>query len=267
MKYLILTISGNEENKNNVQVNELLLYELPKKMLGKYKLPDNVDYMIYTNYHTDFSEYASFKYFNEMFYKLADKIRAYDYLILLDDDDSFLMDKVNAIINTTQNKEYNYMHNTPIYLDSGAYKYNNINHNNSCITVKTDKIDFELFRDTKSLSDFLLWLPINSGILQLNKVFTFIRLKYLTDYEKFHDYMLNRYTLRFEDLQSLLKKYEHPHNKNDKVMFYRILWEFNKYDNILHGHRHISDPFTFLHSKKGVDWFIEREYNIMGGLK
>ncbi len=247
MKTLILTITGNEQDGKNTTNN----------INRFHKLPDNFEYKVYSNYSLSGAIKQDFTYFNEMFYRLKDVILQYDYLMLLDGDDWFTSNKLTYISEILEKNKYYYIHNQAYY-NSKTYDYQGVNHNNSCITVKTDKIDFELFKNTKSLSDYLLWLPIIKNDLIIERKLTYINLRKF-DYPDFHDYMYKRYLLRYNDLQILLKQIP-----KKTMMHKRVKDEYNKYSSILNGKTQFSDLFTYINKNKGVDWFIKREYKLIG---
>ena len=255
-KYLILTISGHEYDKPFILKN---IHDLQIR-------PDNVDYKVYANYKFENNnvEYSDFEYFNEMFYRLKDLILKYDYLMLLDGDDYFTFNKIDTILKLTKNKDYDYIHNKAFY--NTNYSYNGINNNNSCITIKTDKINFDLFFNTKSLSDFLLWLPITKNKLYLKDKLTYINLIKMNYYD-FYNYMKKRYDLRQNDLTMLYERYTYHYTKEHKIMYNRIKKELSKYLIINDGNYvqalYISFPdiFTYIHRYKKTEWFIDREYN------
>lgn len=227
-----------------------------------------IDHVIISNcgYKNDSAKiyYFNFTYFNEAFYFSQDIIKRYDYIMLLDDDDMFSNEKIpvikELIYRFHQNNEaIDYIHNKASY--DCNYPYNNINHNNSCITVKTTSIDFRLYQKTRSLSDFLLWLSCRNHIDLENRagVLTVIPCKKM-NYEDFSHYMNSRYSLRYEDLVFLF--YNFPEYR------IHIKKELFKYAIILHKNRlkYLSirfDKFTILHFYKPTDWYIRREYELM----
>lgn len=247
MRTLILTITGNKQDEKNT-LNNIEMYS---------GLSDGFDYKVYSNYSLSGAIKQDFTYFNEMFFRLKEVILQYDYLMLLDGDDRFAPNKLSYIQGILETHKYNYIHNRAYY-NSKTYDYQGVNHNNSCITIKTDVINFDLFKNTKSLSDYLLWLPIFKNYLILDKTLTYINLRKM-DYTNFHDYMYNRYVLRFNDLKLLLDGM----SENTQI-HKRLRKEFNKYDSILNHKIQFSDPFTCIYRNKGIDWFIKREYNLIG---
>jgi len=259
MDYLILTISGNEQEKTNVLKNINMLKDLP----------DNFTYFVYTNYKMpEAYKNLEFVYFNEMFYKIKHVIEQYDYLLLLDDDDNFTTDKIKKIQEITEKTNKSYIHNYAYY-DNAKYNYNGINNNNSCITIKTSAIDFDLFLNTKSLSDYLLWLPVcENNILSLQDKLTYIHNKEY-NFISYRDYMLNRYRLRLNDLLLLIDKFQNKEFfKPKNIVLKRLQKECAKYSYILNEKtKYIPDLFTLLHKNKPVDYFIKREYDLRYGIK
>ena len=253
MDNLILTISGYENEKANVKLNMDLLKTLPSEYT----------YFVYTNYKMpEAYKNIEFEYFNEMFYKLRNVIRSFDYLILLDGDDNFASNKISAIHKVIKAYHPDYIHNDAYY-DNPRYKYNGINNNNSCITIKTSAINFDLFLNTKSLSDFLLWLPIETHFMPLHEKLTYIHNKKAT-YPEYKEYMLKRYMLRYSDLSLLIKQIEtETPNHINWLMLRRLKKEYAKYSYILNENkRYIPDAFTWLNRNKGTDFFVSREYKM-----
>ena len=269
MDFLILTISGNAEEKENVIKNINMINE-------QIKNKPNFQYFVYTNYTITGlgSEYKKqdFTYFNEMFYKIKHMIKMYDYLLLLDGDDNFTDNHIKIIEHAIINNNKYYIHNDGIY-DNKNYNYNGVNNNNSCIAINTNFIDFDLFLNTKSLSDYLLWLPIyNNNILQIGNKLTYIHNKPM-DYSEYKEYMLNRYELRLNDIELLINQI-----RNDKSIFNPTMWkrltlsrlykEYAKYSFILNKNKkyiYKLDRFMLLNHNKSTEWFIRREYNLRYG--
>ena len=269
MDFLILTISGNAEEKENVIKNINMINE-------QIKNKPNFKYFVYTNYTITSmgSEYKKqdFKYFNEMFYKIKHTIKMYDYLLLLDGDDNFTDNHIKIIEHAVNNYDKYYIHNDGIY-DNKNYNYNGVNNNNSCIAINTNFIDFDLFLNTKSLSDYLLWLPVyNNNILQIGNKLTYIHNKPM-DYSKYKEYMINRYELRLNDIELLINQI-----RNDKSIFNPTMWkrltlsrlykEYAKYSFILNKNKkyiYKLDRFMLLNHNKSTEWFIRREYNLRYG--
>jgi hypothetical protein len=259
MDNLILTISGNTQEKDNILKNI--------KMIDNLK-NDNYRYFVYTNYDfEDGYKKLDFTYFNECFYNIRNVIKSFDWLLLLDGDDNFTGNKINIIDNILKNTDKSYIHNYAYY-DNIKYDYNGINNNNSCITVKANKINFDLFLHTKSLSDYLLWLPFyDNEILELKEKLTYIHNKEM-NYREYHNYMFNRYKLRLMDLSLLIKELENEPatNQHSKFMLNRLKKEYAKYSYILNENKkYLPDLFTLLNHKKGADYFISREYILRYG--
>ncbi len=200
MGNLILTISGDKNEENNVLKN---IQDI-NNWIGDM----DYQYLVYTNYEMPKTIISKFTYFNEMFYNLQKTIKEYDFLMILDGDDQFFPEKIGYINKLLQTGKYDYIHNYAQY-DNQNYKWNGIN-NNSCITIRTSKINFDFYENTKSLSDYLLWLSVlggNGKILNLEKVLTLIHNKSYT-YSQYADYMSKRYFLRLNDLQHLYEKFK-----------------------------------------------------------
>ncbi len=252
MTNLILTISGDKNEENNVLKNII--------DINKWINDMDYQYLVYTNYEMSNTIFSKFTYFNEMFYNLQEKIKEYDFLMLLDGDDEFLPEKIGYINKLLKTDKYDYIHNYAIY-DNKNYKWNGINNNNSCITIRTSKINFDFYKNTKSLSDYFLWLSVCSDrkkILDLEKALTLIHNKSY-NYTRYADYMSKRYFLRLNDLQHLYEKFKMTdYAKNIKK-------EYLKYKYILHAKSTINgfpDLFTYLHRKEDTDFFIKREYDL-----
>ncbi len=251
MENLILTISGDKNEENNVLKN---IQDI-NNWIGDM----DYQYLVYTNYEIPKTIISKFTYFNEMFYNLQKTIKEYDFLMILDGDDQFFPEKIGYINKLLQTGKYDYIHNYAQY-DNQNYKWNGIN-NNSCITIRTSKINFDFYENTKSLSDYLLWLSVlggNGKILNLEKVLTLIHNKSYT-YSQYADYMSKRYFLRLNDLQHLYEKFKMTdYAKNIKK-------EYLKYKYILHAKSTINgfpDLFIYLHKKEDTEFFIKREYDL-----
>lgn len=252
----VFTINSSPKNFENIDKNVEII-----KSQG-------VDHIVISNcgYKNSSAKvyYFDFTYFNEAFYFSREIIKGYNFIMLLDDDDLFSREKIPAIIKLIsrihKNKEdTDYIHNKPSY--DCRYPYNSIDHNNSCITVKTANIDFRLYQNTRSLSDFLLWLSCHNhlDISDMEGALTFIPCKRM-NYNDFYSYMKNRYTLRYEDLVFLYGRFPEYRSRMKK--------ELLKYAMILHKKwfRYLTirfDKFTMLHFYKSTDWYILREYKLM----
>ncbi len=264
MKYLILTITKNPCEKDNVL----------KNMKDLSSLPNEFQYLVYSNYSLPDAIQEDFTNYNEMFYNLRNVIRKYDYLLLLHGKDNYNPIKSEVITKYVNKKHFNYLHNGATYNNSHyfynkpynytknlstyiepAYRDYSIFHNISCITVLTKQINFKLFQNTQTLWDFLLWLPIQSKVYKTPALATHINLQPLT-YQQYKEQTIQQYQLQLQDLQRLYSVY------SQSYMGKKLLSEINRINTILGHYTGYSNFSTFLHRKKDTNYFLKREYSI-----
>ncbi len=207
----------------------------------------------------------TFRYWNEAFYQFMND-SDYDVISFLDDDDTFEPNKLERMDQLMT--VHSYVHNFARY-SNPTYNYNRIDNNTSCITVKTEHIDIEMFKKTRYLNDMLLYLNFvgKKGVINWPEYLTKIRLKPFTNYAEFKQYLGGRYTGRQEDLEMIKRDFSLNRDQervvDQQIQKYKFMFRNYTMSDMIHSafsfDKHVYK--ALLDRKKGLDYFIQEEYN------
>ncbi len=207
----------------------------------------------------------NFEFWNQAFYWFLNE-NNYDVISFLDDDDIFSINKLRRMDQLLE--KYIFIHNFARY-SNPAYNYNAISNNTSCMTVRTDYINEDMFKNTRYLNDMLIYLNFvgKRGGINLAEFLTYIRFKHVTGFEEFKKYLENRYNGRMEDLNRIYAEFSLDKSQESiirsEVEKYRFMFKDYATKDIFRGlisfDRHVYK--ALLDRKRGLDYFILQEYN------
>ncbi|MEM0134075.1 MAG: hypothetical protein QXU18_02445 [Thermoplasmatales archaeon] len=259
MKKVVFVVSTYPEFRD--KLNEVLLSLYPN---------DGWDVVVVTNCGFQAKDERilvlerKFQYWNEAFYWFYNNYD-YDFITPLDDDDSFGPNKLRRLDELSG--RYDYIHNYARYTNE-SYRYNAISNNSSCIAFNPRLIDINLFKETRSLNDFFLYLNFVGSDRKINlpEYLTNISFRKFTDYLEFKAYLEKRYLLRYEDLLKVrhdfkLKPEQLKVVNREICKYVFMLQKYNRRDiigSIFSGDRYVLN--TMINRKKGLDYFIREEY-------
>ena len=185
-----------------------------------------------------------------------------DIISFLDDDDLFFNSKLEYVYNLFKyNDNLVYYHNYYYPVDcTGKYKNfvnNNIDFNNSCITIKKDSIDLNKLKKISALTDTFFYLSaMDSGGKKI------INKKILT-YYTVHDGVSNFTTDNFEEYKN--KKIKFLDISLNELYKFTILFNNKKVSNRIYSHITDIKMDKFLwgfyneHPSKVINFILDRD--------